>query len=174
MSIWKKLFGGSSQAVTPPPSATRPAPVIPPRPIQPTPPPPRPAGKATEPKASCVYVFSSKVLTREERDEAHWGGFFAKHTQVDPCIAEHIQRRGAIIGVDTEWKRGERNLEHAAKLSDAALDGLFDDEHKGGCYLDAILLYPDKPTVFVVMVWNAPVASRARQLIPGIQFGSTK
>lgn len=129
----------------------------------------------TGPRASCVYIFSSVVLTKEEREEAHWDGFFAKHTQVNPRIAEHIERRSVFIGVEPEWQKGKskRNLEHAVNLSDAALGNLFQGEHKGACYLDAILLYPEKPPVFVVLVWNTPLASVALRQIPGVKIGST-
>jgi hypothetical protein len=110
-------------------------------------------------------------MNSEERQEALWGGFFAKHQTVDRSVAEYVQIAGGISYVEPKWQKGQANLEHAAKLSAKVLDGLFDDEHKGGCYLNAILLYPEKPTVFVVMVWNAPVASSARQRIPGVEMG---
>ena len=114
-------------------------------------------------------------MSPEERQEALWSGFFAKHTTVERSIAEYVQLVGGLSSVKPEWQRGAVNLEHAAQLSSRVLDTIFGmEKHKGGCYLDAILLYPEKPTVFVVMVWNSPVASSARQLIPGVQMVGTK
>lgn len=155
MSFWTKLLGASRKPTAQPTAA-------PAKPIE------------QPPKASRIYIFSSVVMNSQERQEALWGGFFTLHNAVPRSVAEHVQMAGAIAPVSPPWKSGvikEANLEHAGKLGDEALDGLFDGEHKGGCYLDACLVYPDKPTVFVVMVWNAPVATIAMRLIPGAQIG---
>ena len=181
MSFWKQLFGGSSkQTPSPAPESSQSqrtlAAQVAPQQSGPslskksvT----QPGNEAIEPKPSCIYIFSSAILKSDERQEALWGGFFAKHTTLDRRIAEHVEMRGAIIGISPAWQRGELNNQHALELCDAALNGLFDDEHKGACYLDAILLYPEKPPVFVVMVWNVPAARRAQQRIPGVQLGLT-
>ncbi len=194
MSFWRKLFG------KPPPSAavTRPSPtqsakrpvgaaaVARPAPTQPVKKsvggaavartaPAQPARKPVGPQASRIYIFSTVIMDSDERQEALWGGFFAYHPAVDRRVAEFVPIAGAITYVEPKWRKGgvQLNLEHAAKLADSALDGLFDKEHKGGCYLDAIVFPPEKPTIFVVLVWNAGAASRARQLIPGVKMGIT-
>ncbi len=141
MGLWKNLFGGSPKTTTP--STT------PPKSIAPA----QSAEKTVGPKASRIYIFSTVVMNSDERQEALWGGFFAKHAAVDRSIAEYVQIAGGITYVEPKWQKGgaNLNLEHADKLGDNVLDGLFHEEHKGGCYLDALLLYPEKTTVLVVI-----------------------
>ena len=124
----------------------------------------------TMPGAACAYIFSSATLQSNERQEALWKGFFSNYPRLDRSVAENIELRAAVIGVSPAWS-SDNSFEHATNLAESAIRGVFKGEHSGGSYLDAILIYPNRPPSVVLLVWNASETSRIMRLIPEVKRG---